>query len=253
MNPPLLWHFPISHFNEKVRWALDFKRIPHLRRTLGPDYLVRAWWATGRATLPILFLDGEAIGDSSRIIEALERFKPDPPLYPHDESERRRALELEEFFDEELGHQVRAVIVGPLFALEPEAAIAALGTGMSPRAHRMMRLALPAFRSFYEHRHHITPETIKAGRAKVSAGLDRIAAELQPSGYLVGKGFTVADLTAAALLCPIIMPPEFEYRATATPPRPIQEYRDSLAKHPAFKWAEEMFRRHRGKSAEIAG
>ena len=24
---PLLWHFPISHFNEKVRWALDWKGI----------------------------------------------------------------------------------------------------------------------------------------------------------------------------------------------------------------------------------
>ena len=155
------------------------------------------------------------------------------------------------FSTKRLGHQVRAVIVGPLFALEPEAAIAALGTGMSPRAHRMMRLALPAFRSFYERRHHITPETIEAGRAKVSAGLDRIASELQPSGYLVGKRFTVADLTAAALLCPIIMPPEFEYRATGTPPRPLQEYRDSLAKHPAFQWAEEMFRHHRQKSAEI--
>ena len=27
---PILWHFPISHFDEKVRWALDFKRIPHV-------------------------------------------------------------------------------------------------------------------------------------------------------------------------------------------------------------------------------
>jgi len=24
-GPPVLWHFPISHYNEKARWALDWK------------------------------------------------------------------------------------------------------------------------------------------------------------------------------------------------------------------------------------
>ena len=51
--------------------------------------------------------DDLAIGDSTRIIEELERRHPDPPLYPHDAAERSRALELEDFFDEELGHDVR--------------------------------------------------------------------------------------------------------------------------------------------------
>ena len=32
------------------------------------DYLICAWRATGRVTLPILFLDGRAIGDSTHII-----------------------------------------------------------------------------------------------------------------------------------------------------------------------------------------
>jgi glutathione S-transferase len=72
MDTPLLWHIPLSHFSEKVRWALDYKRIAHRRRVLGADYLIRAWRATGRGTLAILFLDGRAIGDSTRIIGALE-------------------------------------------------------------------------------------------------------------------------------------------------------------------------------------
>lgn len=29
MQTPLLWHFAISHFTEKARWALDWKGIPH--------------------------------------------------------------------------------------------------------------------------------------------------------------------------------------------------------------------------------
>ena len=72
-DTPLLWHFPISHFNEKVRWALDYKDVPHRRQVLAADYLPRVWWATGRrATLPVLHLDGRAIVDSTDIIAAIE-------------------------------------------------------------------------------------------------------------------------------------------------------------------------------------
>src|SRR5207245_1333579 len=48
MEHPLLWHIPLSPYNEKVRWALDYKNIAHRRRVLGPDYLIRAWRATGQ-------------------------------------------------------------------------------------------------------------------------------------------------------------------------------------------------------------
>ena len=45
----MLWHIPLSHFNEKVRWALDFKNIPHQRQRVGADYLFMAcnwtWYA----------------------------------------------------------------------------------------------------------------------------------------------------------------------------------------------------------------
>ena len=252
MATPLLWHFPISHFNEKVRWALDWKRIPHVRRTLGPDYLPRVWWATGRGTLPVLWLDGQAIGDSTRIIEALERYRPEPPLYPRDESTRRRALALEDFFDEELGHPLRAAIVGPLLADDPDGAIAALTLGMPARARRTARAIFPAFRAFYRFRHKINAAAIVAGREKMRAALDRIAAELQPSGYLAGDAFSVADLTAAALFAPLVVPPELQYRLPEPLPPLLVGYRSTLGGHPAYRWVTDIYRRHRGVSAEVA-
>ena len=94
MDTLLLWHIPLSHYNEKARWALDYKRIAHHRQVLGADYLIRAWRATGRGTLPILFLDGQAIGDSTHVIAALEERYPEPPLYPRDVAARARALDL---------------------------------------------------------------------------------------------------------------------------------------------------------------
>jgi glutathione S-transferase len=61
MDTTLLWHIPLSHYSEKVRWALDYKGIAHRRRVLGPDYLIRVWRATGQGKLPVLWLDGRAI------------------------------------------------------------------------------------------------------------------------------------------------------------------------------------------------
>ena len=80
----------------------------------GASYLLQAWRATGHGTLPILFLDGKPIRDSTAIIAALEQRHPEPALYPKDEAPLRRALELEDYFDEVLGPSVRAAIVTPV-------------------------------------------------------------------------------------------------------------------------------------------
>ena len=108
MTQPVLWHLDISHFNEKARWALDYKRIPHERRSVFPGMQEpRARTLRGgTTTLPVIEIDGKRIGDSTRIIEELERRWPDPPLYPSDPAERRRALELEDFFDEHCAHEL---------------------------------------------------------------------------------------------------------------------------------------------------
>src|SRR5438309_7128335 len=133
MDTPLLWHIPLSHFNEKVRWTLDYKHIAHHRQVLGPDYLIRAWRATGRGTLPILFLHGQAIGDSTHIIAVLEEHYPEPPLYPGDAAARQRALALEDYFDEHLGPALRAAIVTPLFRHDPDLALRVLTTRSEER------------------------------------------------------------------------------------------------------------------------
>ena len=117
MAAPVLWHIEVSHYNEKARWALDYKGVPHRRRAPMPGVLhpAVALAKTRKPTFPILDIDGETIGDSTRIIEALERRYPEPPLYPADPDERRRALELEDFFDEHAGHALTLERNAPAF------------------------------------------------------------------------------------------------------------------------------------------
>jgi glutathione S-transferase len=194
MDTPLLWHIPLSHFNEKARWALDYKGIAHRRQVLGPDYLVRAWRATGQGKLPILFLDGRAISDSTRIIAALEERYKERPLYPCEPALRKRALELEDDFDETLGPALRASIITPIFRQDRDLALRLLTTGMPEVAYGRLRSVARIFPAFYRFRHKISDRRLENDRAAVSAALDRIERERDGRAYLVGTSFTVADL-----------------------------------------------------------
>ncbi len=250
MADPVLWQFKYSHYNDKARWALDFKGIPHVRRSLLPGpHAPRVLWMSGQKAVPVLVIDGKAIADSTRIIEAVEEMQPDPPLYPRDALDRARALALEEFFDEELGPHIRRTW---FYEIMPDADFTAaqLSMGWGATTRRLYRAAYPVVSTIMRADMRINAAGAAAGRTKVQAAFDRVAAELQPSGYLVGTEFSVADLTAAALLSPVVMPPEFPYPLITPLPESAARYRASLQTHPAFQWAADIYRKHRGHSME---
>jgi glutathione S-transferase len=252
MSLPILWHFPFSHYAEKARWALDFKGVAHVRRALVPGlHYPRVWWATRQATVPVLILDGKPIADSSRIIAALEAYQPEPSLYPRDPEQRRRALALEDFFDEECGHDLRRAFMYEFMAganrgRDEGAAVFASGQGAGVR--RLLRASWPVMQRFLAWRFHVGADGAERSRARIRAALDRVEAERRAGPYLVGDRFTVADLTAAALLFPLVSPPEFPYRVPLR--RPPGPFWDALGEHPALGWVRETYRRHRGTSVE---
>jgi glutathione S-transferase len=252
-SPPVLWQLEISHFNEKVRWALDYKRISHTRRSLLPGlHALKAKRLTGDTdTTPVLTLDGSSIGDSTRIIGVIENRWPQPPLYPEDQGHLRRALELEEFFDEELGPHIRRAVYYELLA-HPEMVIPLFSHGQRPPARWSVRAAFPILRFGMRRALEINARAAEESRAKTATAMDRLEQEIGSSGYLVGSSFTVADLTAAALFYPVVLPPEFPYPSVTDPPVSAREFLDPLAQRPGGKWVAEIYRKHRLPSAELA-
>ncbi len=247
---PTLIQLDISHYSEKVRWALDYKQVPHVRRSPLPGTHIPISFALTRGEsvyLPLLQIDGRTISDSTAILAAIEQRYPDPPLYPADPEQRRRALELEDFFDEELGPSARLL---PFHELTNEPAMfaevaAAAVPGPLGQAKGLVGLYA---RTYTGLRFGVRDKAAAAtARRKIVAALDRLDAELAASGgeFLVGESFSVADLTAASLFYPVVGPDEGPLPSDSPTPAAFEAFREEIDQRPGYVWVEEMFRRHR--------
>jgi glutathione S-transferase len=251
-RPPRLFHFRVSHYNEKVRWALDHKGIAHQRVALVPGFHApQVRLMTGQNKVPVLRMNGRVIHDSTAIIAELERVRPDPPLYPADPAARERALALEDFFDEEVAPNLRRIFWSKYLDRPSDCArMATMGFGDAARItwRALFAVARPAL----SRNIGLDRERVAHAHERLGGFFDRLESEIGPSGFLVGDAFSVADLTAAAVMTAIIRPPEFPYPLPEPWPPALVELRESVSHRAGFRWVLDTYARHRGRSAEIA-
>lgn len=244
---PTLWQIAISHYSEKARWALDYKGVEYDSRSpLAGIHIPIALWLTRgtQATFPVLELDGGRIGDSTAIIAALEKRFPEPALYPDDPEQLRRALALEDYFDEELGPHIRLLVFHELGNDPDRFAEVAAAAAPGP-LKKVKSLAGSYARTFTGLRFRVrSPEAAERARVKVLAALDRLDAELGSGEYLVGDRFSSADLSAASLFYPLVSPPEGPM-GDGEMPDAFERFREPLKERRSYQWVEEMFHRHR--------
>ncbi len=251
-EPPRLWHFRISHYNEKVRWALDFKRWPHRRTSLVPGlHLLHARSVSGQSKLPILELDGEVLLDSTRIVHELERRRPLPALYPQAPAERARALTLEAYFDDEVAPALRLLLWSAY--LKQPTLCARLAADGAPDWIRYAWLGLyPLFVPIFRQNVGLNARTLKLARRRLSGYVDRLEDSIGPSGYLAGERFSVADLSVAAVMSGLAGPREFPYPLPQPLAPEFLELTEGVRERAGMRWVRDIYARHRGTSAEIA-
>jgi glutathione S-transferase len=245
---PVLWQLQISHYNEKVRWALDYKRIPHTRRSTLPGmHRLIAKRLAGIYTTPVMTIDGEAIGDSSAILAAIEERWPEPPLLPENALQRRRALRLEEFFDEQLGPHIRRALYWELLQ-RPDLVRPLFTNGQTAGGRALIHAGFPMLRVAMRRLMNIREDPAARSRQKTVEALDVLEKELGDREYLVGNSFTLADLTAAALFYPLAGPPP-EYPYPTVRPAEVSDsaaaFIESMADRRGAHWVADMYRRHR--------
>jgi glutathione S-transferase len=247
---PVLWQIDISHYAEKARWALEYKEVDHVRRSPLPGtHIPIALFLTRGAqpTIPVLQMDGRTIGDSTAIIAALDAKFLDQPLYPSTPHDRERALDLEDWFDENLGPHTRLL---PFYELiqEPDL-FAEVAAESVPGALGKVKPVVGAYARGYTSLRWGANKREDAERAReaIVAAFDKLEAELEQGDgeFLVGDRLSVADVTAASLFYPIVVPPEGPLSPGLPRPAGLESFRQSLSDRPGYRWVEKTFRHHR--------
>jgi glutathione S-transferase len=256
MEPPALelLQFPYSHYNEKVRWALDYKRVPHTRRDLLPGpHALTVVRLTGQSQTPVVRFSDATVHGSARILDEIEKRFPDPALYPASPDLRRRALEIAAWFDESVGPQVRIGVFTALLA-EPAYVCRMFAAERPPLSRAVYRATFPLTRLVMKRSMGITGAAAEeAALARTREALDFVARESAGSGPLVGDRFTVADLTAAALLGPAVMPRGTTMDLPEPRPARVQAWLARWDTHPGARWVRNQYRDHRCPPVCVGG
>jgi glutathione S-transferase len=249
----VLHQFAASHYNEKARWALDWKGIPHRRRTYFPGPHAPALLRlSGQRTTPVLVLDGRVIAGSAAILAALEERFPERPLVPADPKQAERALAWQAHFDAEVGPAVRTAVFSVLIR-EPAQLCATFSQGKPAWSSALYRAAFPLARPLIARANGVVdPANIERAFAKSQEALDLVAREVGPSGQLVGDAFSLADLACAALLAPLVSPEHPDMRQPRPRPPALEAFLARFASHPGAVWVREQYRKHRPAPCAVA-
>jgi glutathione S-transferase len=246
MKKVKLYEFPMSHYCEKVRWALDLKQARYERKLLLPVFHMPVMLALTRQTqVPVLECDGVRIKNSADILRWIESNIPGPPsLFPSEPEQQASSDALCSMLDRDVGTHVRRVVyyhamgdmafMRELFSLEQTLANRTLTSASVPLMVNAMRKAMGIHEKGYQRSLAILDERLKA--------LDK---RLASTDYLVGDRFGVADLTAASLLAPMVLPDKSFYVLPTGIPSSYRQFVDSYQDRPFHAWVKRMYLTHR--------
>ncbi len=240
-----LYQFPISHYCEKARWALDYKNLSYEPVNLTPGlhkFVVKR--RAPESSVPVLLNDNLVIQGSSQIIDYAEQLTPEPMLGFSETLEKSKALELESFFDNQIGPLLRSVAYHILFKHRKE--LIALWSNRGPTYGRVwLQLSLPLLIHFLEKSYDTSDASAQKQRDRFNKSLDRLDTLYERKSFLVGNRFSRADLTAAALLAPLVLPKQHPVPPPVKLPDEFERYRSQQISRPVLQRVNALYREYR--------
>jgi glutathione S-transferase len=197
----LLLQFSTSPYCRKIRLALNYKKIPYQITNLTPGaHILKLKPLTGLTTVPVLIPQQEgqpeAVADSTNIFHYLENYHPEPSLLPSSPEANKQMWLLEDWLDESIGIATRFVY----YQFRATA-----GKSIDPSFFSQLVINI-ARRQF-----GINAASAELAKQRLIRAMD-ILDIWQDRSFLVADSLSYADLTAAALLCPLAAIPEYRDR-----------------------------------------
>lgn len=246
-NKPLLIAIAISHYCEKVRWAMDYLDIDYLEEDHAPLFHRRYTSHYGGTTVPVLVTHEQAFVDSRDIMHYLDTVTVDKQLYPQDDELRQQAETLEELFDQKLGMATRNW--GYYYAIQKPLKIAIAWGINAPLIEKIKCIiAFPKIPELLKQYYNITDASKESALQDIKEVFTVVNQRLNSGQqYLVGEQFSSADITFAALASPVIRPehhPFYDSQLSKVPAE-IVAVVEALRSTPAGELVMQMYREHR--------
>ena len=184
-----LYHLNISHFCEKARWALDYKKLEYRSRILTPGFhILTARRVAGTRTVPVLYDDetGTAVPESTDILHYLDRIRPDPPLFPVDADLASAVVEVEDICDQGWGPNSSSAAYCSMVEWPGELR-RSWSQGLNAGQKALLALAMPVLVRAFRRVRGLTPEACAEFRAAAVASLDELEAILERNGSSLGR------------------------------------------------------------------
>ncbi len=238
-----LYQFPLSHYCEKARWALKYKKVDHKVVNLLPRFHAsKAKKLAPHSSVPILVCDGQVVQGSAEIITFLDNKYPEQSLTPVEIHLREEALEWEKYLDKELGPHVRRCCYHILLEY-PEIVINLLAHQSHFYGKPLLKLIFTKLKTRMKKLMNINNKTADASRRRIKIVIDKLYDHLQTHSYLVGNQFTRADLTAAALIAPLRMPEKYGLNWPKKIPGELVELMNEFSGK--IEWVDELYENYR--------
>ncbi len=234
-----LYQFPISHYCEKVRWALEYKKITYKTINLvAGSHLIKTKSLGMESTLPIIVHDNNTIQGSAEIITYLDQHFPENLLTPSDPASRKEVLFWESYADREIGPQVRLLCYHTL--LDHRDIVVPMMAKNGPwHGKLLLKIAFPKIADAMRKMMNINDVSADQARVNLSTCLDKLSEALDDGTFIVGDRFSRADLSIAALLAPLTNPKRYGEDWPDTIPEPLAS--DLAGFQGGLSWVNHMY------------
>jgi glutathione S-transferase len=235
-----LYQFPASHFCEKVRWALEYKRIAYRPVNLLPGFHLKPMRKLApKSCVPVLVDEETIVQESSAIITYLDTKFPSPALTPHEPQAARMALDWEHYLDEHIGVSLRLWFYHHALP-DRDLGLRFLLQGATWPRSTLFKLVYPKVREKMLEYMNINADTARQAEEQLLAALERLDEALNGRAFLVKDSFSRADLTACALLAPWCLP-----QTGHAIPKPLLETRNRLEGRRFYRWVRSIHDNYR--------
>ena len=237
----------VSHYCEKVRWALDYLNVNYIEENHAPPFHRKYTSGYGGTTVPVLVTEDKAFVDSHDILYYLDSICANKPLYSPNAEVNQQIETLEELFDRKLGVATR--LWGYYYAIQKPLFIAiAWGKGASLIEKIKCVITVPKTFNFLKQNYNVTPEGKNAALQEIREIFNLVDRQLNSGQqYLVGDRLSAADITFAALASPVIRPknhPVYDSQLSKLPTEMVAVI-EELRATSAGKLVLRMYQKHR--------